>query len=873
MMTTPNTTPTVVVIVITAVAMASNEHIQPFPDDLSMFDFKSNFKRHPFLYFDAENIPGLQLAAKSSHRFLANDIKKATETILQSDRLPHRDYKHFAAKWNEKYGNDLPVLSMYCVLNKEDKKVFEYLVEYMDRLAVFQKWQTTTALEDEVPVSHILIGFVTAFDFLHPRFDRPRQLKYARQIVNKTEELYEMSKKKWWGKVYLQNHVFTNVVALLTASLVIEPYDQRGTVWKKHAVKLLERNMYLLGYITDGSITESDHYHSYSTRSITQYVFLCKRHMGVDHTSHVWLSNAFWYYYGTALPGMEEPVGFADYHPGWTYGYEANLFFIDRFVLQTGNANWLAMKIRQHNKKRSNFASSDTILSMHLDYIWYDPSLKPVAPSTEGLPTLYTYPDMGVVTFRTSTELIPNNTFLSFKSGKLHGASINKLVNDNPKWLRGWNSFNPGHEQPDRNSFTFAPHGVPMISEGVKNYKYTYLDNTLMFKLSEGNANIESCKEGWVGQIGECSKYLKYGKRNPSGLAIDAEIVTSTFKDNVVHVAGEAKGAYHPSLKLESFYRNALLITPEVLVVVDHIQIGQTSPIQYISSFFNNRYFGFSETEDSFGKQIIALDQLEYNNYRMFWALDDSSTSNVNITNNFTSAMLDHSLNNINITFKMGSIYKRIAYILYGPNSSVQELSFTVSSMNGVTLKLVVNREIFNISLPTNYRDSLSRQHFLNHEGFYSLQRSSLLEESGNIPNGYMEKSNVLNKAIHNDINSDTNSIDSSIFEILNLTNKNEGRNIKDLTEHLNTPLQKYDYPYRPSRFRAHLQPRKLTTSSQFTDTSLIFKFIAITFVCSAACYLWMTKKIFVVIKSFPVPVRYISFSIILGAILFILMY
>ena len=60
-----------------------------------------------------------------------------------------------------------------------------------------------------------------------------------------------------------------------------------------------------------------------------------------------------------------------------------------------------------------------------------------------------------------------NTTFLSFKSGVMHGRAINNVVKFKlfRSSINGWKSFNPGHEHPDQNSFTFWPAGKPFITE------------------------------------------------------------------------------------------------------------------------------------------------------------------------------------------------------------------------------------------------------------------------------------------------------------------------------------------------------------------------------------------------------------------------
>ena len=77
------------------------------------------------------------------------------------------------------------------------------------------------------------------------------------------------------------------------------------------AVHLLDKAMYLFSYVTDGSIDEGVSYGSYTSRGITQYVFLALRHLSIDHTKNPWLRQQFWFYFATVMPGYQRTVGIA----------------------------------------------------------------------------------------------------------------------------------------------------------------------------------------------------------------------------------------------------------------------------------------------------------------------------------------------------------------------------------------------------------------------------------------------------------------------------------------------------------------------------------------------------------------------------------
>ena len=102
-----------------------------------------------------------------------------------------------------------------------------------------------------------------------------------------------------------QNHVATNVVAILIGSLVVEQHNARARRWMARAVEMYERTMRFLALVDDGSLTEGVGYVGYTVRSLSQYVVLLRRHLGIDHTRHPWLRRHFDFYYYTTLPGLQ----------------------------------------------------------------------------------------------------------------------------------------------------------------------------------------------------------------------------------------------------------------------------------------------------------------------------------------------------------------------------------------------------------------------------------------------------------------------------------------------------------------------------------------------------------------------------------------
>ncbi|KAK9403434.1 dermatan-sulfate epimerase-like [Crotalus adamanteus] len=263
---------------------------------------------YPNLYFSAEEIPALRQKSHTSHLHLFRAIRSAVSAMLSNPSyyLPPPKHADFAAKWNEIYGNNLPPLAFYCLLSPEDKAAFDFVVEYMDRMAGYKDWLVENAPGDEVPLGHSLTGFATAFDFLHASLDDVRRQKYSAKIWAVTMGMYDYSKVRSWGKQLLHNHQATNMLALLIGALVTGGgIESQANAWKHTVIDVMEKTMFLLNHIVDGSLDEGVAYGSYTAKSITQYIFLAQRHFGINNLENHWLKMHFWFYYATLLPGFQ----------------------------------------------------------------------------------------------------------------------------------------------------------------------------------------------------------------------------------------------------------------------------------------------------------------------------------------------------------------------------------------------------------------------------------------------------------------------------------------------------------------------------------------------------------------------------------------
>ncbi|CAB1419500.1 unnamed protein product [Pleuronectes platessa] len=688
---------------------------------------------HPNLYFNQVDVLHLRQRSSTTHSHIFKVIRAAVLTMLSNVPfyIPPVKHQEFTSKWNEIYGNNLPPLALYCLLCPEDSAALQFLIKFMDRMAEYPDWKVTSAPNDEVPTAHSLTGFATAYDFIYSQLDERRRDFYLKKIRSETEELYELSKYRGWGKQYLQNHQTTNILAIMTGAIVVGSHDDpESMIWKQVAVNYMEKTMFLLNHVVDGSLDEGVAYGSYTAKSITQYVFLAQRHFHIDNTQNNWLLGHFWFYYATLLPGFQRTVGIADSNYNWFYGPESQLVFLDTFVMRNGTGNWLAQQIRKHRPKDGPMgqSSAQRWATLHTEYIWFNSHLTLQPPQDYGKARMHIFSNWGVVTYGAGLPIGQGNTFVSFKSSRLGGRAVYDIVHDKPySWVDGWNSFNPGHEHPDQNSFTFAPNGQVFVSEALYGPKYSYLNNVLVFSPSP----TSQCNSPWEGQLGECAKWLRWTDEGVGDAR--GEVIVASSHGDTLFVSGEAVSAYSSAMRLKSVFRALVLLDSQTLLVLDHVEKWSDSPVTTFSAFFHNldidfKYVPFRFMDKYNGAMMDVWDA----HYKMFWFDAQGHSPDTRIQEAEQAAEFKKRWTQyVNVTFSMSGTVSRVAYVLHGPYVKVSNCKFVDNGKNGVRVSLTINNTEKVVSIATNYKDIGARLSYLGFGGHGKIEDGDQITRFG----------------------------------------------------------------------------------------------------------------------------------------------
>ena len=666
-------------------------------------DTGANFgSQYPNLYFSAKDLPKLRAQAKSSH---AEIYKELRETVRSQNKAipPPEDESVFKSEWNEKYGNMLGRLAIYCALTPDDHEAINLAKLFMKRLTSYGSWLVTGRESDEIPFAHSLLGYATAFDCLHDSFTQEERDRYAMKLLWAGSFMFDAANEVWWGQSYIHNHVATNYMALLTAAIVVKPYyPYKALLWEDKSVSALNATMEFLKLVVDGSFQEGVSYGTYTMRSLTQFMYISERHFATGYRTNNWLWEHFDFLMYTIIPGFQLTVGFADSNPDWAYGPESQIEFLENYLYKDGRAAWLSSEIKRHKSKR--FVSMSLA---HTEFLFHNSSLKAKRSSEV---KLHVFSDWGVLIYGGG---IPEpHVFLSFKCSHLHGRAINLLRPSlDPLTQRG---FVPGHEHPDQGSFVFVAKDQPVVTESRYGPKYTYLQNTLMF----GPSN-KGCGRPYLGQFGEC--YMWFNHRNGPTWFPRADLVGYSRENDVIFMSGEMTQVYDGDLGLGTVYRALIMPTSNVLLVVDIVRFRSDSTTTHASAFFHNSDFVFNvEAYDKEKNHCVGIGR-----YKMCWEHLNAQTVNVGIANNVKVSTKKHTTNYVNVTWKRAELLTSTAYVFHGPQHTLRDFKLSETKNNGININLKLNSLKYQIVLSSKHDNPRLRRKLLGSNGYGKMHVKS----------------------------------------------------------------------------------------------------------------------------------------------------
>ncbi|XP_065183009.1 dermatan-sulfate epimerase-like protein [Sycon ciliatum] len=651
----------------------------------------------PSLFGDVGSFPTL---AKSTHVKIA----RAMDTVYQGITTGEHNAKARQSRRQDlnnatsplgsaemsqgSQGNDLVFLSFYSLLRANSVAP---RTEAVSRLLLLSTG--TTEKQDQVegsPNSRHLLCVAIAYDMLYGHMNSVDRHRVSKHIVVKTDRVLSRLQRHvaaWESddrKIRLG--ILEDAVALLVGSLVMHDHQDNGVRSKEKlslARRTLDRIMSVLEDVADGSIPGAAGRTTECSHLVFLYVHLANVHLDVNYYRHPWLRQHLQFLMVTTLPDYKSSMRAVDSTvPGWAYGPEAQLHFLDKYVVLNGHANWLAQQIQRHRSRQTSinptytqYAGQSSFMLM-LEFLWFAPDIKPIPPTGSSAVSPVFLDTFGTVVSGVGSQP-PNRYFLSLQSASQQhvDSSWSKVSKDKVSelaWLY-------------RNSFLFYPGGRPFIVEQFKKHgTAVHPGNAWVFESVACMATLHS-------QAPPCSP-LNAGNEKSSNAA-HSGIVTASEQDGFVFIMSEAAAFYPANLMLVSNSRSLLLLDPNVLVMVDSIQRHPDSSVDHGHVVLNL----FEEFElDSRGRQ--AAHQLQ-NTQHIYWFVDgrDDVTARLDVSPG----------HHLNVSVTLVEEVTRVVWVFVSNSNAVPSVSFTRSSWLGVEFNVHLqsqqNNLKYTLSLVTGY--------------------------------------------------------------------------------------------------------------------------------------------------------------------------
>lgn len=361
-------------------------------------------------------------------------------------------------------GKALPELALVYMISG-DLRYLRTILDIMNAAADNTNWSGN----NDIDAANLLFGASVVLDWLCEALPPQRIPEYARAIDLHAEMLSTIIEQDsmWWVDSYLQNHNYTNHMALAVAATVLNKIgpDDKYNVW----LELAERNFNeVLSVLSpDGASHEGVGYWGVGMRSLLQY------YLAVGSTTsqtalpeHPYFLNASTYRLYMSLPGYEQNVDYGD-SARYDWSGPGHILRALASVYRDGTAQWLADAISKSRVKYNE--SSQWWKHSHytwMDILWFDSSVSPEPPDAH--PKQHFFDNMGIYIWRENWG--SDATYVFVKAGPPQG-----------KHALAMGKFPGSHIDPDQGHFMIYSRGHWIaIDEGYIDIKSSAYHNVIL---------------------------------------------------------------------------------------------------------------------------------------------------------------------------------------------------------------------------------------------------------------------------------------------------------------------------------------------------------------------------------------------------------
>jgi hypothetical protein len=418
----------------------------------------------------------------------------------------------------------------------------------------FPHWGRAHMPDHDLDAGWILHGLSLAYDWLGPDLPAAERDALRDKLILQGERMYDFaveSEGSWWSSSYWQNHNWICYAGLLAAGYALREEHPAAREWTARAVGDFRTVADMLP--SDGSGSEGVVYWRYGAPWLAVAFDLIADQDGLDLFAGCdFLRNTFFFRLHQSAPGWERIVDHGDCHDRRS-GHSLAFYHKLASAYRIPQAQWLADEVRTRFLGREWHESGvkpGVRAEGYLELLWYDPTVTPEPP--DALPTHAYFPDLGLVTARTSwTD--PAAIALSFKSSPGGGHKAWD-TSHRIRAERGWDTLNAGHHHPDSNTIVLMGYGAHLaVDEGYSNRKLTEHHNV-----------VQVDGHGYLGE----GRYHVY-KDLPEQFQARAHSVASA--EGWTHCIGEAGALYPPELGVTRASRRVLFSPSGAVLLIDDL--------------------------------------------------------------------------------------------------------------------------------------------------------------------------------------------------------------------------------------------------------------------------------------------------------------
>lgn len=486
-------------------------------------------QRHPRIYLNPSKIEFLKSQLQTyPYKTFWNAVEKNANKAIKTD--PPLNINTDEYDMMKSLAKPLPDMALaYLLTGKE--KYLQGSIKWMDALSSYPNW----ADNEDVEAAEVLFGMSVAYDWLYDSLIPIQRENYRKKINLHANILHTIlvNQKKWWAKDLLQNHNYTNVMAIALAGFALSAEEPQAQEW----IKAAQENFQLVLEVLppDGASHEGVGYWSGGMNALLRY-FMAEQSISnirkIPH--HPYFFNAPYFRLYTALPDYNDV---ADYSDSPRFDYQGPGFILRALAsaFKDGRAQWLAEQVEQARGIDAEYSWKDLA--------WYDANISPVVP--EDLPPYAFFDNLGLFLGRSSWS--KDAFWFLFKAGPPQG-----------RLAESKGIYTGSHIHPDQGQFALWDKG-----------KWLVVDDGYVFKKRTENHNVLTFNG--FGQLGEGKKW--FDEQEVKKFNGTASVVYQELQAEYQYLVADLTPIYKQAANLKRWQRTFVALQGKHIVIKDEVTL------------------------------------------------------------------------------------------------------------------------------------------------------------------------------------------------------------------------------------------------------------------------------------------------------------